>query len=378
MIFCVERRQLKDLKGLLMDTIVKLTVGLFLLYFLCGAPLIFSNSTGELIVEPRPTHVEKKYVKLVLVKEIREDIDNTHFMAQPSSLAVDDENNLYAYDKILKKIFKFDKEYRLERVFGRQGRGPGEFHGGDPGVGKLYFGSDGRLYACDSYNRKIIVFDKKGNHLKDIHLPPERQEVKSFFPVVDAKKNFYILSTHKGAVDVYDERMNLKHTCLEEANYNRFLIHKPGYPKRVPFNPTLQPDITNTYYDILSSNRLVVYLMNSSTAFVFRTQKVIRQFDLWPEKALAEYKDRIEEFRGNKKLKYWSTPFALNFFVDKDNGEYFYLSLLGGTAFYKFNLKGELLYVLHTKPYCDLKIKRNKLFYGIRRGRIQIFQEGEI
>ena len=71
-----------------------------------------------------------------------------------------------------------------------------------------------------------------------------------------------------------------------------------------------------------------------------------------------------------------------DFFPDKDNGKYFYL--YGGhdpdrdeRVFYKFNLKGELLNVLHTKKKLYIRTKRHGLFYGITGEGISILKVKE-
>lgn len=62
------------------------------------------------------------------------------------------------------RIFKFDKNGKLLKTWGKLGTGPGEFD--QPHA--LAFDSKGRLYIGDRNNNRIQVFDQNGNFISEM------------------------------------------------------------------------------------------------------------------------------------------------------------------------------------------------------------------
>lgn len=92
----------------------------------------------------------------------REDDENFQFY-RAYNLAVDNEDNIYVVDSGNKRIQKFDKNGNYIQTIGRKGQGPGEFES----LSEIFIdGSD--IYASD--NRKIEIFDIKGEHKDSISL----------------------------------------------------------------------------------------------------------------------------------------------------------------------------------------------------------------
>jgi hypothetical protein len=346
---------------------------------------------AEHIKNPRPTHVEKNIVKLELVKEIPLDFSEDHFFARPMAITLDDEGNMYVFDGILKKIFKFDRTFKFVKAFGQTGQGPGEMLGVDMGLQKLYFSKDGNLYVGDYGNRKIIVFNKEGEHLRDIRLASPRRS--AFLPVVDVNGNYYILAHEDAAVEMYDPKGVKLHTFLSKRHYNRFLVYKPKPPKfpfpRLARDFWLLPNEVNTLYDVLPGERFIIYITHSSTVYIFKNSRLVRQFDIWPEHALDLYREEIdrsnERARKHRKHKKEENSFYFSmlepFFVDKDNEEIFYLNGhsygTGINMLYRFNTNGGLVNVLAAGKSVRFLAKRNHLFYGLSEGNVVIFKEGE-
>ncbi|MCP4215788.1 MAG: hypothetical protein GY765_14140 [bacterium] len=161
----------------------KIHLGVILIFLGSIAPI---SLWGEFIKAPEPTHVERNFVPLELVKEINQDIDDRNFLAKPVALTVDDEGGLYVYDKRLIKIFKFDRNFKLVKTFAGQGRGPGELFGNSL-PGQILEFWRGNLYVSDDGNRKIVVFSKKGERVREIPLP---STFVGLFPMLDARGNY--------------------------------------------------------------------------------------------------------------------------------------------------------------------------------------------
>jgi len=355
--------------------------------FLIVAPLL---SEEKIIEEPKFTNDEKnaKQIALQLIGEIKEDINDTTFMAKPMSLATDNNGNIFVYDAGHSSIFKFDKNYRFINTFGGQGQGPGEFNGSDSGSDKLYFSDfDHLLYAADSYNHKIIVFDALGNHIKDIRTPVKKDFPVSYIPLLDKDGNFYVHSRRGGGVDVYTKNFEFMRTLLEERHYNRYLLYKPVYNlsrrgREGARSLNTIPRPANTYYDVTLDNRIIIYLVNASTVFVINNGKIETQFDIWPKTLLEKYRKEIIEIK-KRNLKNIRPQMVLNIFSDKDDRRFFYI--YGSNGFdnvYKYDIKGHLIAVLKSSRQCQFMVKRNGLFYGFEKNRFRtnllIYKEKEV
>jgi hypothetical protein len=139
----------------------------------------------------------------------------------------------------------------------------------------------------------------------------------------------------------------------------------------------LKPCSENTGYDITPGNRLVIYLRRSSRFFVFDGKRLVRQFDVLLKEAMEEFRIRAIDLVENsgkkpKRGKYRDVRFLYmfgKFFLDKDDGRYFYLQGLNERdrlLIYKFNLKGQLVKILNGyQKSVYMLTKRNHLFYEL-------------
>lgn len=343
----------------------------------------------EVIKDPNPTHFERVYTPLKRVKTIYKDFGGKNFLPMPVSLAVDGKGNLYIYDRFLVKILKFDKNYRCIRTFGKEGKSRGEMSIGNlggRGLKRMNFCQKERLLISDAANKKILEFNPNGILIDEYPIAYRF----TFFPLIDEKGNFYLPSS-SGAVDVFNKNFKKIYTLLSKKELLRLIGFNPkeDWKKRA----LSIPDERNICYDIVSKNKFVVYVVNSSTIYLFENFRLKKQFDIFPKKAMELREEKVKESIeiGKKMLKEYPdlkgktlryfTVFS-NFFIDQDNRNCFYLQGFHEmkekiTSIYKFDLNGNLLKVLCFKSddCFDFLVKRNNLFYGIDRERICISKE---
>lgn len=343
--------------------------------------LVFSISvfgTIEVIENPRPTHFEKNatFVKLELVHEIPLDISDEIFMADPYYLTTGPDGSLYVFDRVIKKIFQFDKNYKFVRTFGNKGSGPGEF-----GFGRdflpIRFSYDGHLYVGEHESQRIAKFSPSGKHIKDIRLSSGLMTGGPFVPCVDKSGIHYILDWKNHQIKAVDEKMNTLYSLFNKKDFERVLYVKlSGMDAR----HWVIPDLRTIKFDVLPNNRLIVYNANGSCVYIFEKDKLVRKFNFWPEMALKYYKKIAEHRHKNRRSReIFSCIMSYAFFIDRDNEKYFYLqgSIEGKIKHlhYRFDLEGKLDKIVYTEKYVKLMEKRNNLFYGIKNGSVQIYKE---
>ncbi len=136
--------------------------------------------------------------------------------AGPNGLATDQEGHIYVSDTHTymggnARVQKFDDRGRFVLAFGGHGTGPGEFAGGVPLKGRYGYevtrgtnspegpyglgvgAVSGHLYASDTDNHRVQIFDLNGNYLRSIG------EGIIFQPrqiCLDSKENVYIAGFH--------------------------------------------------------------------------------------------------------------------------------------------------------------------------------------
>ncbi|MCP4217899.1 MAG: hypothetical protein GY765_24870, partial [bacterium] len=296
--------------------------------------------------------------------EIDPDINDEVFMAVPCSLTLDPRGNLYVYDRKLRQIFKFDKDQKFLKVFGKKGNGPGEL-GYSMNPLPMRVCHDGFLYVGRDDVARIMKFDCNENYIGDIRLP-YYHFTGLIVPAIATGGTCYILTRKSNGLEARDKDMKLLYTRFSLEDYKKILIW--DLPK---FDADYWeiPSCENTQYDLLPDNRLVVYMGNSSTVYIFDGAKLVRQFNIRPKYALEYYKYAVEKRLNNRREKEIVVPYLhYNFFLDKDNWKYFYLS--GSMKapkkhlLYKFDLEGKLIAVLYTDKYMEFSEKKNNQFYG--------------
>jgi 6-bladed beta-propeller len=90
------------------------------------------------------------------------------FFSQISDIAMDDKGNLYAADSKENNIKMFDRSGAFLGTIGRAGQGPGEFNYPI----EIEF-SKGRLYVRELFNSRVSILDDKGIYLNSVRI--ERQ-----------------------------------------------------------------------------------------------------------------------------------------------------------------------------------------------------------
>ena len=354
-------------------------LGIFLMAAMasCGWGMGF-----KVIEDPRPTHVEKDFVKLVRVREIPPDINDEHFMAKPMSLAVATDGSVFVYDYLVRKIFKFTKQGDLVKVFGSVGRGPGEF-GKKPDQNWLYAGEDNCVFLSSHINRKVIEYDLNGTFVDEFVLPSPEYVRGGFVPVASANNQFYILHNAEHRIDVFKPQGNrLTKSCslLEGVKRDWSVLLNVRDQDMYSWRSGSMIDIL---YDFGSKNRLLVYLTKTSTIYVFQDNQLLKTYNVWPEQVLENYRVRIAE-RANrlKGRERFIVRMFFKFFIDKDDPSHFYLTgskTAGKKEYrtYRLSIDGQLDKVLISDSPVIFHAKKNGIFYGIYKGSIFLYKEEE-
>jgi hypothetical protein len=353
-------------------------------YLLLFLAVIFTVSplSAEVIKNPKPTHYEKNYTELQFVTTIGDDEHDDIFLVRPTSLVVDDEGNLYVYDAMFKKIFKYGRDLKFIKFFGRQGRGPGEIHGGTWELHKLYFGKDKHIYVSDLYNRKIIVFSKDGALVKEIRIHPAIQT--EFRPVVDKEGNYYAFTNKDGVIEKISPDNRVVKSFLTDTHTERFVFFEPEPPKHhMAKDFWTDPTLMNIFYDILPDGRFVIFIINSSTLYIFKNDGLTATYPIWPDNAMKTFKYMVNKannyYKGQNSRFPSYIPMLTYSMIDQDEDNIFYLlgikDVDGRAPIYKFNAGGSLLGVFYTDSFISFQAKKNYRFYGIAKRKIFVYQE---
>lgn len=328
----------------------------------------------KIIKNPKPNIIEKeyKYTKLERVKIISGDLGNDNYLYLPTSLTIDQYNNIYVYEKFEAKIYKFSEDFRLLKSFGRKGEGPGEFKSGQGGeLGAINIGRDGKLYVNNFSGFKLIAFDLNGNYIREHKIPRLWYEK----VIVDKKGNFYNYSGGNGVIDILDENMNLLNSLLNREEYYVYLFKQPDNEHtRILY---LSDFWALPRFDLVIDDQLLVYLTNSSKIFLLKNGKIVNDVYIYPKTALKLAKERLK-----------SRPKATHIFnrlvVDEDDKRSFYLTLALQekskyiTYFYKFDLSGKLIKILYSENqdfYPKFTFKKNNFFYALEDSNITLYKE---
>ena len=93
----------------------------------------------------------------------RED-DENYLFYRATDVAVDEQDNIYVLEYRNCRIQKFDRNGNYLQTIGKKGQGPGEFER----PLQLLLDKTGKIYVKDG--RKIKIFDREGNYLRDFLL----------------------------------------------------------------------------------------------------------------------------------------------------------------------------------------------------------------
>jgi hypothetical protein len=352
--------------------------------FILGVWAVILKGEIKCTENPVPTHVETNYTKLIKVTEIPLNLNEEFAQAAPTFIVGDNDGNIFAFDYRNKKIFKFDKNYRLVKTFGKQGEGTGEF-GTGAGYNEVYFSTVGHIYLSDLSNKKILAFDTDGKHVKDYPLPPRGKDqlCSSVFPVITPAGDFHARSSFLCTLDAYnihDKELKKRYSLFSKDDCRRCVVIKP---RNMDANFWDKIDVGNTFYDRVRDDRLIVYMAHASTIYIFKKDKLLREFNIWPKNALDLYRRTWQAYVKDRPEE---RPLVIymfrKFFIDKDHNNRFYLEVNADldkkAMVYRFDIEGNLETVLIPPYYCRFLYKKNNLFYARARGHIAIFKEEEI
>ena len=92
--------------------------------------------------------------------------DDTPLMNEPTDLAIGLEGEIFVlvgHGQGEPHVLKFDREGELLRSWGEQGTGPSQFDTPH----SVVIDTEGMVYVADRQNRRIQIFDREGNYVKE-------------------------------------------------------------------------------------------------------------------------------------------------------------------------------------------------------------------
>ncbi len=350
---------------------------IFLALPLAGSKFEFKIPEFKVIEEPKATHVETEalFRRLEVAKTIPPELDKENFMVRPSSFTFDQGGNIHTVDRLLKKVFTFDKNGRFIRSWGRLGMGPGEF-GAKASMNYIYASADKHLYVSEYSGCRVSRFAPDGSYTYDFKVHNATPMNTYVTPVVAPWGEIAVRNRETGAFDIYKingMKLEKSYSLLGMKEFATSIILGPEKQEVFVW---LAPNEYNGYIDVLPGERWIIFLPYSSTVYIFKRDTLQAALPIRPKLALKIFKKKIARFdastkHGKGKSPRWIFMF-LGFFVDKDDQEHFYLESRGESEpskrrrlLYKFDLKGNLKQVYFVENICLFRGKSNGNFYSL-------------
>lgn len=343
----------------------------------------------KVITDPKPNMVEEKYVKLVKMGEIADEITDGVFLFNPFSFTMNKNKTLFIYDNFQGKILELDDNFNFVKFIGRKGPGPGEFSGTGGGyMAFINIGLDGNLYTQDCRSYKVIAYNTGGEHIRDFKID-SRKHGQFDKPVVDSSGNLIFHRVKDDRIVIVNEKDEILFSLenKEMVKYNLFNHPTIGVPagyedqfeKRFKQLP-LRFGTWEIMIHLSSDSHMVIFFPPTGRLCVVKEKKLLLDKFLWPEKAIEHLKKKCRDDRSHHNLFF-------QYLTDGDGEDCFYTQF-GETpdkkknSIYKFNLKGELLLVLYidlesnsSKKFSKFFLKQKGLFFAKEGDHIAYYKE---
>ncbi len=228
-------------------------------------------SSQEIIENPKKP-LSKDAGRILKIQEELRIIDTgaAFYFKQPSKLQVDDDGCIYIADEL--QFLKFSPEGKFLNNLFRQGQGPGEIQGA------FSYGLEpDKICVHDSMSRKIILMDKAGNLLEEIHL--REKGALRFIGVADGKAIFsrFSMPERKDMTGkLVDMENQLITISLEDKTEREIAIvtTKWWFTQRSgaatdPFTVKLSSDSNNLY--INNTQEYMIKILNIENGIVAKT-----------------------------------------------------------------------------------------------------------
>ena len=281
------------------------------------------NGVEIVVSHLEPYKIRGEPTNLTLEKELsidlaREDIAKLG-LADIYSFGVDSEGNIYILNgkQVEYFIFKFDKNGRFVKFFGRKGQGPGELEW----TLSVGFDSQSNVIVSDPGNRKLAIFSPRGDLIRETQFP---KTVYSLYPLDNKEFIAYWRKWTSPTDDYFYDHFSLYDSELQEIR----LLDACRWPNPRKFG-IRGPRLNRVFNWKKSGDR--IYIGNEDRGYeilVFDWDgNVLRKIrkDHEPVKVQISEEDKkkiIDERRGLKVLfpKFW-TPFG-SFFADEEGRLY--------------------------------------------------------
>ncbi len=280
-------------------------------------------------------------------------------------LCCDNKGHLYIADSAANRIFVYQSNMELLRIFGGIGQGPGEFLA-EPHKAflRISAGNDGNIYITDTGNIRLSVFSGDGIFLKDYAMPRALLDR----PVISSKGDIYmLLDSGDKLIGRYDSDMVLKKLLFEKKKHLNFQFGEPEDYLITVNDSWLKKLITRTDDIILVSNASL------SAHIIGPNDESINRFSIINTTFMNDFKKRMGAARS-KHL------FVLPFNAGLDrHSNIIYLSYynesLDNFEYYRYKIDGTLLDILRfsvviTSKFC---VAGDRLYIVMNESRIGVF-----
>ena len=296
----------------------------FMMFVSCGQKQDKIEKIMEDGVEVVLNHIEPYKIKdkpsiLNLEKEFSIDLARNDIgelgLAGVTTFDVDSEGNIYLVTSRSKEncIFKFDASGNYIFSFGRKGQGPGEIQG----FWKFGIDSKDNIIVSDRRNRKVLIFDKEGNPVKEVNYNPyifgifplENGKYIGEWRIIDSSKDYFLMG-----FSLYSDELKE----MKKMDVYQFPNPLKKGRRGVPSNPVFDWKISNGRIYTGNEDRGYEILQYDLEGNLLR--KIRKEYS--PVEVPEELKKELKDFYESVNTKVWFPKYMVPFdsFFSDDEG----------------------------------------------------------